>query len=318
MRRLPVLAAVALAVVACLIVFGLFVLSRTPDAAGPSSSRSAVSGGGRALVPAGRSIGPAQPVAEPAAIRLSVPLVRPAVEQGPVPSTGAAPESSVHGEGLNAGVAEQLAYFKNAAIPAAERLGHIEELARRGDDLAMNILKALGDEDTYLNYEGVEALGKVKGRADVAEYLKGKLAAPDSRMLCAAVRSLAAIEGESAAPAIAGVLNANRTRPDGHHDNVCAACVESLAAIRAASVIPILKAEFEETVGVTLLHEYGSKLVKALRDIGDPAGRPILLAYVDRLVKEEQAMTDNPMGREYLRDKIREAHDAAAALGKTR
>ena len=150
----------------------------------------------------------------------------------------------------------------------------------------------------------------------IAEYLTGKLTDPDSRMICAAVKSLAAIEGDRAVKPIAGVLKSNRSRPDGHQDDVCAACVEALGAIRAASAVPVLKIEMEETVGVTLLHEYGSRVVQALKQIGDTAGRPILLAYVDRLTVEAAKMVDNPMGQHYILGKIKEARDAAEALEK--
>ena len=167
-------------------------------------------------------------------------------------------------------------YFEDSSIPVADRLRQLETIGRSGRADAVKILKLLGNRNTYLNYAAVEALGCVKAD-DVQGYLVAKLTDPDARVICAAVRSLAAVAGVNAVDSIGAVLRANRSRPDGYQDNVCGACVAALGSIRSAAAVPLLKAEFEETVGVTLMHEYGSKVVNALRQIGDKSARPALL-----------------------------------------
>ena len=230
----------------------------------------------------------------------------------PQPDSYAMPSPAKHGPDETA--LASIARYADPAVPVPVRVEELKRLAAAADEVSLRTLMAVGDADTYLNFAAVEALGTVKGKPAVDEYLNAKLAAADARVLCAAVRSLAAIEGEKAVPAIGRVLKENRQRPDGYQDDVSAACVESLGAIGSASAVPILKAEFDEVVGITLMYSYGSKVVKALQQIGDPAAQPILMAYADRLDKAAGGMLDNPMGQQYLTGKAKEAREAAAAL----
>jgi hypothetical protein len=197
-------------------------------------------------------------------------------------------------------------------VPIKDRLKALEDLGRLGDARSVAILKALGDRNTYLDYAAVEALGRVRTGTG-ADYLADKLDHADSRVICAAVRSLAAVQGEAALPRIVAALQAHRTRADGHQDVVRTACVEALGSLGVSAGVPPLKNELDLAVS-DLGYEYAASVVAALRQIADPAAIPVLRAYIVRLEKDYAAMTDNPMGQDYLREKIRETEAALRAL----
>lgn len=224
--------------------------------------------------------------------------------------------SPVRGSGAEAPseIRRQLEHFGDTAVPVAQRLRELDQLGVKGDAESVSVLKAVGDAETYLNYAAIEALGHVRD-SGVTEYLVAKLGDPDSRMVCAAVKSLAALEGAKAVPGIGVTLKANRSRPDGHQDLVCGTCVEALGAIGVPAAIPLLGAELKETRGVSLSYAYGSQVVAALKKIGDPAGRPVLLGYAAQLAVEANNKPPDPMVQAYMQGLIREAQDAAETLG---
>ena len=222
-------------------------------------------------------------------------------------STAAAPAPSA--------IAPAVARFTDASIPVEKRSAEVEQLGKSGDANAVRTLMKLGDTYTYLNFKAVEALGNVK-TPEVARYLEGKTGDKDPKIVACAMRSLGQVQGEEAIPAIAAAIAANRQRPDGFQDTVCAAGVKALGEIGSAKAIPALAEEFEKTVGKTLLHEYGSQVVAAIKAIGDASGAPALKAYAARLQKEHDAMADNPMGQRYLEGKIKETNEALNSLRK--
>ncbi len=212
-----------------------------------------------------------------------------------------------------AAIAASIARFVDASLPVAQRMAEIGQLGQRGEADAVQTLMKLGDTYTYLNFAAVEALGNVK-TPEVARYLEGKTGDKDPKIVVAAMQSLAHVQGTEAIPAIAATLAANRQRPDGFQDTVCAAGVKALGEIGSPLAIPVLAEEFEKTVGKTLQHEYGSQVVAAFKAIGDPAGVPALEAYALRLQTQRDGMDKNPMGQHYLEGKIKEVREAIAAL----
>ena len=217
-------------------------------------------------------------------------------------------------ESLPADLRERVRHFEDASVPVTTRLAELADLAKKGDAASAPFLMVLGNEHTYLNYAAVQALGSVKA-ADVTEYLTGKLADPDPRVVCAAVKSLVRQRGEAAVEDLAATVKANRRRPDGFEDTVCAACAEALGDTRSAKAVPVLEAELKETVGVTLQYEYGSQVVKALAATGRMEARPVLLAYAERLSRDLTKYDDNLMGKRFIEGKIAEARQAAESLG---
>jgi hypothetical protein len=210
-------------------------------------------------------------------------------------------------------ISPAVARFADAAIPVSQRMAEIDQLGQRGDAAAVQILMTLGDTYTYLNFQAIEALGRVK-TPEVARYLAGKTGDKDPKIVAGAMQSLARVQGAEGIPVIAATIAANRQRPDGFQDTVCAAGVKALAEIGSPQAIPALAEEFEKTVGKTLQHEYGSQVVAAFKAIGDPAGVPALEAYAQRLQTQRDAMGKNPMGQHYLEGKIKEVREAIAAL----
>lgn len=208
-----------------------------------------------------------------------------------------------------------LAMAKNTAIAPDEREAHIAELGKKGGTDASRKLMALGDEDTYLNFAAVRSLGAINS-PEVTAYLETKLRDGDPRVVAEAVGSLAKIEGVEAIPWIAEVLIRNRRRDDGHQDIVCTACIEALKKIRAPSALRVLASELELTVGISLHHEYGSKVVEAIAEIGDPSGVSILRSYAERLQSLKVSQTGNPKGEQYFQSKIDEAMMAISQIQK--
>ena len=213
----------------------------------------------------------------------------------------------------NGDLAEFLNMAKNPAIAADEREDRIMALGRQSGAEATRKLMALGNEDTYLNFAALKALGTVKN-PEVAAYLDAKLTNGDPRMVAAAVMSLAGVKGEASIAQIAGVLKKNRLREDGHQDIVCGACVTALTDLHASSALPTLVLELEKTVGVTLHHEYGSRVVAAIREIGDPAGVEALRAYAERLRALKSQQSGNPKGEQYFQSKLDEVASTIARL----
>jgi HEAT repeat protein len=214
---------------------------------------------------------------------------------------------------MNGGLAEFLSMAKNPAIPPDDRENRIMALGRQGDSEATRKLMALGNEDTYLNFAALRALGTIK-HPEVTAYLETKLTNGDPRLVAAAVVSLAGAKGEASIAQIAGVLETNRLREDGHQDIVCSACIDALTELRASAALPALALELEKTVGVTLHHEYGSRVVEAIREIGDPAGVEALQAYAERLRTLKGKQSDNPKGEQYFQSKIDEVATAIVRL----
>jgi HEAT repeat protein len=206
-----------------------------------------------------------------------------------------------------------LGMTRNAAIDADIREKSILELGRRGGPDAVRKLMALGNEDTYFNFAAVNALGAIQG-PEVARYLEEKCFHADPRMVAAAVSSLAQIEGAAAVPPIAVVLERNRHRDDGHQDWVCSACVKALGDLAVPSAWSVLALELEKTVGVTLHYEYGSKVVAALGEIGNPACREALSAYMERLQAAKGKHFGNPKGEHYFQSKIDEVGGVLSRL----
>lgn len=213
----------------------------------------------------------------------------------------------------NGDLSEFLNMAKNPAIAADEREDRIMALGRQSGAEATRKLMALGNEDTYLNFAALKALGTFKS-PEVAAYLDAKLTNGDPRMVAAAVVSLADVKGEASIAQIAGVLKKNRLREDGHQDIVCGACVSALTDLHASSALPTLVLELEKTVGVTLHHEYGSRVVAAIREIGDPAGVESLRAYAVRLLALKSQQSGNPKGEQYFQSKLDEVASTIAQL----
>ncbi len=215
----------------------------------------------------------------------------------------------------NPAIVSQIAdRLSDNSVPIEKRRKELAELSQHGDADAVKILMALGERQTLLNSAAIEALGNMKN-GGVADYLKGRLADGDPRILAAAATSLGRQEGAAAVPVLADTLKANRRRPDGFQDLVCAACVKALADTRAQAAVPVLESELRETVGTTLHHEYGSQIVKALASIGGAEARRVLLAYADRLNGALAGQVDNPLGKRYIVKKIHETRAAAEAAG---
>ena len=248
------------------------------------------------------ALDPADAAARPVPARRS-----PSVAAGALDPAG--PDDPVASPGFrsNAGrdgdVASFVAMARDVSIDAVEREQRIMELGRQGGPDAARRLMALGDEDTYLNFAALQALAGIPDPA-VADYLTRKLEHGDPRMVAVAAVSLAAVQGPSAVASIAETLERNRLRPDGQQDVVCAACVEALQQIGDPAALPVLAAELDQTVGVSLSYDYGARIVSAIRAIGDPAGIATLQSYADRLRALQAAATDNPQAQHFFQREI--------------
>jgi len=291
-------------------------LHSTPGKDSPVSVSSRDRGVARPATPGIQGPGSAAPAAPPKALQVSASDSNSTADSF-APAAGLAPGATAGSVDLPPEIRRQVEHFKDPSVDENVCLRELEDLAARADAASIEILKALGSEHTYLNSAAVEMLGKVKGHADLADYLRGKLTDPDPRVLSAAVQSMAQQQGVAAVGEIEKVIQDNRQRPDGFQDMVCAASVRALADTKSTAAIPVLDAELRETVGPILNHDYGSQVVAALLAIGDSKAQPVLLAYADRLSEMLTRSDANPMGRAYIEAKIKEAREAAALLEKS-
>jgi hypothetical protein len=242
-----------------------------------------------------------------------VPLPADEVRERKPQTTDSEPPAE-HGSAVSGKQKEQvLLHLKDPQVPIEQRQRKIEELARRGDTEAVEILKRLGDERTHLNAAAVKALGRMD-QPEIAAYLRGKLTDRNPRIIAAAVDGLARIDGDNAVPVIVKTLNQNHSRADGFQDVVCRACVESLGSIGSPEAVPALAKELEEQVGKSFQYDYGSEVVAALREIGHPSGRQALISYISKLESKKEKMKEHPMPRRYLAKKVEEAREAAQYL----
>jgi HEAT repeat protein len=219
----------------------------------------------------------------------------------------AIPANSVDETAVKAAVAE----LENNDVPTTDRSMKIKELATKGDATSVAALMKLGDEDTYLNYAAVEELGTVANPAmkqPIVNYMRGKLAAQDLKVLAAAIKNLGKLLGSDAVPLLAEVIRQNRVRGDGFELMVLTGAVETLGQIGSADAVPILMEELgrSEEKGWSLA--YGSDVVEALGRLNTPAGKQALIAYADRL---QARRPNDPLAGPHFDKKIAEARQAA-------
>ena len=274
----------------------------SPETQAPTTSHGNVSArsAGDGALPAGAGASPAASIREPTS-----PL--------PPSSNPAAPQAQAPNAAEEGAIAPSAARFADASVPPEKRMAEIEQLGKSGDADAAHTLMELGDAHTYLNFKAIEALGNMK-TPEAVQYLEGKTSDKDPKIVAAALQSLARAQGAESIPAIAAAIAANRQRPDGFQDTVCAAGVRALGEIGSPKAIPALEAELQNTVGKTLQQEYGSQVVAAFKAIGDPTGVPALEAYSRRLQTQRDGMDNNPLGQRYLEGKIKEAREAIASM----
>ncbi len=233
----------------------------------------------------------------PASVEKTKTLETVKIAQAPTSADESAPAGDVRAE---------LARFKDTSRPLEQRRRDISILAKRGDARSIEILMALGDENTYLNWAAVEALGTCL-QPEVTAYLKGKLESSQTRVLSSALRAYARHMAEAAVPELTDLLKKNRTRPDGYEVEVQSEIVKVLAMLRAPAAVPALSDELTRYKEDAWDLEYGSVLVAALGRIGTPEARTAITAYADGLngIKPE-----DPLGKKYFEDKIAQAQAA--------
>jgi HEAT repeat protein len=206
----------------------------------------------------------------------------------------------------NDDIRAELARFKDKNRPLRQRRRDISILAKRGDTRSIEILMALGDENTYLNWAAVEALGRCL-KPEVTEYLKGKLESDRKRVMCAAIRSYARHMGEAAVPELTALLKKNRTRPDGWEVQIQSEIVKVLAGLRDPKTVPALAEELTRYKESNWNLNYGSIVVAALGRVGTPNAHKAIKKYADGLAGMKP---EDPMARKYYEDKIAEARSA--------
>jgi hypothetical protein len=205
-----------------------------------------------------------------------------------------------------------LSYFADTSRPLDERIAATTQLARRADDDAVTLLRQLGDSSLYLSWAAIRALGRVPNRAhrrSIASYLQSKLDDADSRNAEAAAWALGNLVGEEAVPDLRAALKACRTRADGHGQLVSAEVIETLAAIGGPAARSVLVTELARAESAVPRerwdHEYGSKLVAALKRLDDAASRAARQSYAQLLTRH---LPQAPLPRSYVQAKVAEAH----------
>lgn len=206
---------------------------------------------------------------------------------------------------------EVIAFLKDTSNPLEKREKFITDLARRGDADALRALKATADAEIYLNWAAVKAMGDIRDsrlQDEAAAFLAAKFRDPDSRIVCESIRSYGKLRGEQAVEEIVEAIKANRVRPDGHQDIVANAGVKLLGEIASPKAFPFLKEETGRATETNWNLEYGSEIIRAMKNIAIPEARNAMLAYADLL---SARIPEDPLAKKYFEDKIAEAKASA-------
>lgn len=221
-------------------------------------------------------------------------VVQPATVQKPAATnlSAAAPKSN-----------DPIAHFSNTSISFSQRHAELQALGKKGDAASIKTLMLIGDAQIYANRYAVEALGQCQG-VEVRAYLAGKLNDSDALLAIAAIQALGQVAAGAAIPALDEALVENHTRQDGLQNMVCTAVVQTLGLTASPAAAPALIQELQRVKDSNWDLEYGSAVIRALRNMDSPDSGSAMLAYANALAAR---MPTEPMARSFYERKIAEA-----------
>ncbi len=189
-----------------------------------------------------------------------------------------------------------------------------------------------------------------KGAERLEEHLLDRINGEDVRLKCHAIKIYGQINPEKAVPELESVIRSNWGRPDGYGELICEAAVEGLARAGTADARALLMSQLERVSEPDWLPDYGSVVVAALvkrRENQNKSGKiksfspetafaqeekkpadallagnqgmsaPLLPEIREALLRYADALSlkmppeDNPPGRQYIGEKIKEAREKA-------
>jgi hypothetical protein len=208
---------------------------------------------------------------------------------------------------------EVIARVKDLSIPLEQRKLELIDLVNKGGDVSVATLMEIATQDTYLSRFAMEGLGQFKDLTSeqltrLRAFLVANLKSPDPIMVSSAIRSLARLEGEAAISEIASVLTSNHQRADGQWELVCSAAIEALGQITSTAIVPVLTKELDRSQQPGWSLEYGSRILRVLRQVGNPEAKAAALVYANVLMAQ---MPKDPAGKKYFEQKITEARELA-------
>jgi hypothetical protein len=209
-------------------------------------------------------------------------------------------------------VAKGVEWFKNAELTPKKLRSQMRGLARRGDETSFLILKELSESSDFNNIFPLEAMGCIENPRLIplaTEQLKKHFDGENVERSGVALFAYGKLLKEKAAAELQARLVANRRRPDGRGEEFCAAIIKAMEFC-ADDCEAALIAELSHVGEPDWLPDYGSLIVTALAKRKTPEAQAALLAYADALTLKMPPQS-NPPGRQYMREKITEARDAA-------
>lgn len=215
--------------------------------------------------------------------------------------------------------------------PLAEEL---KRMAAKSEFYVKVVLALAGEE--WCAEVAVEALGLVRDpvmKEEVMVFLWGKTSGASVELACDALKSYGMVGGAEAVPKLGEYILGNYRRPDGFGESVCAAAVQALSEIPGDASLEVLLSELKRGREKDWLPDYGSKVIAAVgrhdmksggiswvpesRQVGLTGKnkeqiRVALLDYAESLRAKLPGPT-NPIGQQYLEEKIAEAETLAGA-----
>jgi len=198
---------------------------------------------------------------------------------------------------------DPIAHFSDTSISFSQRHAELQALGKKGDAASIKTLMLVGDAQIYANRYAVEALGQCQG-VEVRAYLAGKLNDSDALLAIAAIQALGQVAAGAAIPALDEALVENHTRQDGLQNMVCTAVVQTLGLTASPAAAPALIQELQRVKDSNWDLEYGSAVIRALRNMDSPDSGSAMLAYANALAAR---MPTEPMARSFYERKIAEA-----------
>jgi HEAT repeat protein len=188
-------------------------------------------------------------------------------------------------------------------VPEDQRRDGIAAAGRAGDAASVRALVAVAEGGGPLASDAIGALGG-HGLPEARSCVDRLVTHGDPAVARAAVSALGQ-RGAAGVPDLQRALAANRQRPDGFEEIVCAAGIEALADTQAvAAVAPLGEALAAIQADSVFSYAFAEKVIAALDRLGHVEAVPFLAAHRARLERDRERYADNPLGQSSIDQQI--------------
>ncbi|MCK5850592.1 MAG: HEAT repeat domain-containing protein [Kiritimatiellae bacterium] len=214
-------------------------------------------------------------------------------------------------------VAAAVDWFKNCELGPNRYAIKVKSLSAFSDEMSVRVLMVLSD-DPKSSVSAVQALGSVRSpdmKKEIIDHLRKQAQSRNINVQSAALESFARVGGDDVLKEMERYITNNWRRPDGRGERVCTAVIKGVADVDSQASLEMLRRQLQRVGDQDWLPDYGSVVVWAISKHHHPQKKDALLGYADGMSYRLRNVT-NRSGQNYLKEKIKQAIDAAAALDK--